>query len=226
MRDSGITLLQINEGGVTSTELLDAGFTIAQMRDSGITLSQINEGGVTLSQINEGGVTLLQINEGGVTSTELLDAGFTIAQMRDSGITLSQIRAGGIGISAMRSAGIADYLLFNEVCNTPRIVRGKNGFLMRLLSTNLAPTDTQVVLGAESPAGVRWTAFGAVTTFTSSSTVHTTNNLGSARAVYLGVFEGKVTSILITPLSNVFSNPRIEGRDSGNFKSISLCPNK
>ena len=105
----------------------------------------------------------------GFTPAQLLAAGISIAEMQSNNITLSQIHAGGVSIThlldtglsitQLRTGGVPDYALFNEACN-PQLSNGAPpGPTIKLLSTNLEPTNTQVVLEATAANSmiITWT---------------------------------------------------------------------
>ena len=90
--------------------------------------------------------------EAGVSNQQLLAVWSAKA---DTGFTPTQLLAAGISIAEMRSNSIPDYLLFNQVCN-PQLSNGiPPGPTVKLLSTSLSPTNTQVVLGAETENIIR-----------------------------------------------------------------------
>ena len=56
----------------------------------------------------------------GFTPAQLKEADVTVAEMKSHGLTIAQVQTGGFSIADLRSGGFADYLVFNEACNTPQ----------------------------------------------------------------------------------------------------------
>ena len=115
--------------GFTPAQLVVADVSFAEMQNSNITISQMYNGGISIAYLLGNNITLSQIYNGGVSITHLLGTGLSINQLR--------------------TGGIPDYALFNEACNTPLSSGSPPGPIIRLLSTNLSPTNTQVVLEGE-----------------------------------------------------------------------------
>ena len=159
-------MMDLRDAGISNQQLLAVWSTNA---DIGFTSAQLLTAGITVAQMQSNDITLAQIHAGGVTPAQLLAAEITVAQMQTAGITLAQIHAGGVSIAhllgtgmsitQLRTGGVPDYALFNEACNTPLSVGTSPGPRIKLLSTNLSPTNTQVVLGLRSAdqAEITWT---------------------------------------------------------------------
>ena len=224
--DTGFTPAQLLAAGITSAEMLAAGITVAQMQAAGITLAQIHAGGVTPAQ-------LLAAD---ITSTEMLAAGITVAQMQAAGITLGQIHAGGVSIThllgtglsiaQLRTGGVPDYALFNEVCNIP-LSTGADP-IIRLISTNLSPTNTQVVLEGEGSGAVRWSISGidGSVSFEDTVPINSSQTLGSATAVFIRA-GNSIVSTLSLPFDYVFSNLTVNLKNNQlSSTSIQLCPGR
>ena len=204
-----------------------------------------------MADIRNAGITKQQLlavwatnPDTGFTPAQLILAGISIAEMQSNNITLSQIHAGGVIISyllgtgmtiaQLRNGGIPDYILINEACNTPtsngtdlgHIIRGP---LVKLLSTNLSATNTQVVLEGDTEGSLRWqiSSITGIITFDDESTINGTATLGSARAVYLGERDGRIVSTISLPFDYVFSNLTVTVAD-GQLRStsIQLCPGR
>ena len=177
--------------------------------------------------------------DNGFTPAQLLTAGITIAQMQARGITLSQIHAGGVSIAhllgtglsiaQLRTGGVPDYALFNEACNTPLSVGASPSPTIRLLSTNLTPTNTQVVLEGKGRGLIRWELTGITGSIDfDEGPINTTRTLGRATAVYLGVEDSSLhISTLSLPFDYVFSNLTVTNQNSQlRTTSIQLCPGR
>ena len=237
MQSNDITLAQIHAGGVTPAQLLAAGITSAEMLAAEITVAQMQASGITLEQIHAGGVTPAQLLAAGITSAEMLAAEITVAQMQASGITLGQIHAGGVSIAhllgtgmsitQLRTGGVPDYALFNEACNTPLSVGTSPGPTIKLLSTNLRATNTQVVLEGRASGTAIWNILGK-TNFASigSGSGTTPRMLGRATAILIGV-EGTIVSTLSLPFDYVFSNLTVRlTDDQARITNFQLCPGR
>ena len=223
--------------GFTPAQLLAAGITSAEMLAAGITIAQMQAAGITLAQIHAGGVSPVQLLAAGITSAEMLAAGITVSQMQASGITLGQIHAGGVSIAQLlgtglsiaqlRTGGVPDYALFNEACNIP-LSTGADP-IIRLISTNLSPTDTRVVLEGEGTGNLDWkiSNISGSVSFNDNDPINSPETLGSATAVLISVEETTIVSTLSLPFDYVFSNFTVSAR---NFQfsstSIQLCPGR
>ena len=167
----------------------------------------------------------------------LRNAGVTKAQFLavwsenpDTGFSPAQLKVAGISIAEMRSAGIADYLVFNEACNTPQTSGTAPRATIRLSTTTLSSTDTKVVLEAKAIGSTRWQLSGVSgsVTFDDADPLHTQKMLGSATAELVRIEDGSPTIIVATlsiPLADVFSNPTVTVTDSQlRETNIQLCP--
>ena len=165
----------------------------------------------------------------GFSSAQLLEARVSIADMRSHGLSISQIHAGGVSIAELRSGGVANYLVFNEACNTPQTSGTAPGATLRLTSTPpLSSTATNVRLEGKGDGSVRWELSGVsgraafVRLFDSPGD---TKTLGSATAEYLRDEGDTIVSRLTIPLANVFSNPTLSIVDQHARRvQIRLCP--
>ena len=236
MQSNDITLAQIHAGGVTPAQLLAAGITSAEMLAAEITVAQMQASGITLEQIHAGGVTPAQLLAAGITSAEMLATEITVAQMQASGITLGQIHAGGVSIAhllgtgmsitQLRTGGVPDYALFNEACNTPLSVGTSPGPTIKLLSTNLRATNTQVVLEGRSQLAI-WHISGNDSTASISFASTTPVMLGRATAILIGVEGTTIVSTLSLPFDYVFSNLTVSLTDSQfRVTNFLLCPGR
>ena len=244
LREAGISKQQLlavwdtnGDTGFTPVQLLAAGITSAEMLAAGITVAQMQASEITLAQIHAGGVSPAQLLTAGITSAEMLAAGITVAQMQAGGITLAQIHAGGVSITQLlgtglsitqlRTGGVPDYALFNEACNTPLSIGSPPGPVIRLLSTNLSPTNTQVILEGRGSGSIRWEISGisGFATFF-GSTINTSKMLGDATAVLIRIEEFYVSTLSL-PFDYVFSNLTVTVTDGPvRSTSIQLCPGR
>ena len=241
LREAGVSKQQLltvwdtnGDIGFTPAQLLTAGITSAEMLDTGITVAQMQTSGITLAQIHAGGVTPAQLLAAGITSAEMLDTGITVAQMQASGITLGQIHAGdvsiaqlldtGLSITQLRTGGVPDYALFNEACNIP-LSTGADPTI-RLISTNLNSTDTNIVLEGSAGGSLAWTIAGNEVTFNRLNT--NTRMIGSATAVLISIdATPTIVSTLSLPFDYVFSNITVSTVNSQlSSTSIQLCPGR
>ena len=165
----------------------------------------------------------------------------------DTGFTSDQLLA----------AGVPGYLIFNEVCNTPLSsgppvvttnvvistndgmivtnVSTINGPTIRLLSTNLSPTNTQVMLETKtySTAVFSLRTLPPLNSENVRQFAHLFDNPGETRMLenveflYLrddGLFLVCTVSV---PLSQVFSNLTVFVTDAnGITANIQLCPGR
>ena len=166
----------------------------------------------------------------GFSPAQLKVAGISIADLRSAGISIADLRSAGISIAEMRSAGIADYLVFNEACNTPQTSGTAPRPTIRLSTTTLSSTDTKVVLEAKSSGLVEWGLSGVsgAVSFTDAD-LHTQEMLGSATAELVRIEDGSPSSIIVAtlsiPLADVFSNPTVTVGDSQlRETNFQLCP--
>ena len=179
----------------------------------------------------------------GFTPAQLKEAGVTIAEMRSHGLTIAQIHVGGISIADLRSGGVADYLVFNEACNTSstfctmvddltmeRVRRECTADhpTITLTTTTLSDMDTAVVLRGETTISVGWRLGDgdrATIGFNILNSVNDTKMLGSATIELIRLEGNALTSTLSIPLADVFSNPTVTALDSQERStSINLCP--
>ena len=176
----------------------------------------------------------------GFTPAQLLAAGITITEMQSNDITLAQIHAGGVSItylletgltiSQLYTGGIPGYLLFNDVCNTPLSVGTSPGPTIKLLTTQLTATNTQVLLEGRAESSLTWTFSNITTTnnvsntvsFLHLDTINSTKMLRSAIAVYLRAENRRIVSTLSIPLAEVFSSLTIEVADN-RFEGVSMA---
>ena len=194
----------LREAGISKQQLLAVWDTNA---DIGFTTAQLLAAGITVAQMQAGGITLAQIHAGGVSIAQLLGTGLSIAQLR--------------------TGGVPDYALFNEACNTPLSVGASPAPTIRLLSTNLTPTNTQVVLEGRGISSVIWQISGidGWASFTTSSSPLTM--IGSATAVLIRIEEKTIVSTISLPFAYVFSNLTINVTDvQFRSTSIQLCPGR
>ena len=246
LREAGISKQQLlavwdtnGDTGFTPAQLLAADITSAEMLAAGITVTQMQTSGITLAQIHDGGVSPAQLLAAGITSAEMLAAGITVAQMQASGITLGQIHAGGVSIAQLlgtglsiaqlRTGGVPDYALFNEACNTPLSVGASPAPTIRLLSTNLTPTNTQVVLEGRGSGSTEWRISGIDDSinFENTDSINSPKTLGSATGVYKGEESSEIISTLSLPFDYVFSNLTVSVNDNQlRSTSIQLCPGR
>ena len=197
-------MADIRNAGISEQQLLavwttnpDIGFTPAQLILAGISIAEMQSNNITLSQIYNGGVS--------------------ITYLLGTGLTLSQLYTGGI----------PGYLLFNGFCNTPLSVGTSPGPTIRLLSTNLRATNTQVVLEGRASGTAIWNILGK-TNFASigSGSGTTPRMLGRATAVLIGV-EGTIVSTLSLPFDYVFSNLTVSlTDDQARITNFQLCPGR
>ena len=184
------------------------------------------------------GADMPALRSAGVTSAQFLpvwsadaDTGFTPAQLKAASVTIAEMRSHGLTIPQLRTGGIADYLVFNEACNTPQQAEREtdNHPTITLTTTTLGATDTKMVLeAAVAGNNLRWT-FSGVTgqvLFTNVSSVNDTGMLGSAIARLISRESGGINvSTLSIPLADIFSNPTVTVTDSQTRRaSTQLCP--
>ena len=173
----------------------------------------------------------------GATKEQLLavwsanaDTGFTSAQLKAAGVTVAEMRSHGLTIAQLRTGGIADYLVFNEACNTPQ-TRGTAPNPTITLTTTTLSTDMQpVVLRGRGAGSVTWASdelmgAGNVISFSLTSEIlEETLGKATGRRVSDGVTD-PVVSTLSIPLADVFSNPTVNMNDRVlRTTSIQLCP--
>ena len=198
-------MADIRNAGITKQQFLAVWSTNA---DTGFTPNQLILAGISIAEMQSNNITLSQIHAGGVIISYLLSTGMTIAQLRNG--------------------GIPDYILINEACNTPTSNGIAPGPTIRLLSTNLSATDTQVVLEGRGMESIRWQISGinGVASFIASDTINTSKMLGDATAVFIKKEEFFVSTLSL-PFDYVFSNLTVTVRDSQiRITSIRLCPGK
>ena len=176
----------------------------------------------------------------GFTPAQLIEARISIAEMQSNNITLSQIYNSGVSItyllgtgltiSQLYTGGIPGYLLFNEVCNTPLSVGTSPDPVIRLLSTNLSPTNTQVVLEGRSIGSIVWRISGfsnAVISFVDRDIVNSSKMLGRATGVLKRKDSSLFVSTLSLPFDYVFSNLTVTLTSSQLVPTrIQLCPGR
>ena len=174
----------------------------------------------------------------GFTSAQLLTAGITVAQMQSNDITLGQIHAGGVSIayllgtgltlSQLYTGGIPGYLLFNGFCNTPLSVGTAPAPTIKLLSTNLNLTDTNIVLEGRAVGSINWTSPelpGEGATFTRQS--GGLEMLGNMIAERIRIDGTAVVSTLTIPFDYVFSNLTVNLTDTQfRITNFQLCPGR
>ena len=169
----------------------------------------------------------------GFSPAQLKVAGISIAEMRSHGLSISQIHAGGISIADLRSGGIADYLVFNEACNTPQTSGTAPRPTIRLSTTTLSSTDTKVVLEGKAEHSVRWSVEGIMNKSiqfirignTIGSRVTETFGMLSLTSEYLRDEGTTVVASLSIPLASVFSNSTVILMDNlAASNRIELCP--
>ena len=161
--------------------------------------------------------------ETGVSNQQLLAVWSTNA---DTGFTIDQLLAARITLSQMYAGGIPGYILFNEVCNIP-LSTGADP-IIRLISTNLSPTDTRVVLEGEGSGSVRWFISGidGSVSFEDTVPINSSQTLGSATAVFIRS-GNSIVSTLSLPFDYVFSNLTVNLKNSQlSSTSIQLCPGR
>ena len=174
----------------------------------------------------------------GFTPAQLVEARITIAEMRSNNITLSQIYAGGVSItyligagltaSLLYNEGIPGYALFNEACNTPLSAGTAPAPTIRLISTKLNSTDTNIVLEGRAFSSINWTSpelpeEGASFTRQSGGL----EMLGNMIAERIGIDGTTVVSTLTIPFDYVFSNLTVRLSDiRARTTSIQLCPGR
>ena len=167
------------------------------------------------------GADMPALRSAGVVSAQFLAVWSADA---DTGFTPAQLKEGGVTVAEMRSAEIPDYLVFNEVCNTPRTINR-----VTLTSSSLTATDTMVVLEGKSDLSLRWRISADDASFDRrTDSIGTTRTLGSATARYVRN-EGTIgiVSTLSIPLADVFSNPTVEFfNHSRRRTNIPLCPGR
>ena len=164
--------------------------------------------------------------EAGVSKQQLLtvwatngDTGFTPAQLLAAGITSAELYAGGI----------PGYLLFNGVCNTPLSVGTAPAPTIKLLSTNLSPTDTNIVLEGQAANSIRWSSSilpgqDASLTVLSDDPIEMLGNMIAER---IRIENTTIVSTLTIPFAYVFSNSTITVGDRNlRSTSIQLCPGR
>ena len=196
-------MADIRNAGISEQQLLavwntnpDTGFTPAQLILAGISIAEMQSNNITLSQIYNGGVS--------------------ITYLLGTGLTLSQLYTGGI----------PGYLLFNGFCNTPLSVGTSPGPTIKLLSTNLRATNTQVVLEGRSQLAI-WHISGNDSTASISFASTTPVMLGRATAILIGVEGTTIVSTLSLPFDYVFSNLTVSLTDSQfRVTNFLLCPGR
>ena len=166
----------------------------------------------------------------GFTPAQLKEAGVTVAEMRSHGLTIAQIHVGGVSIADLRSGRVADYLVFNEACNTPQTRGTAPSPTVTLTTTTLSATDTQVVLTANSRGSLRWSSTELIGMnmsifFHSASVIGVDEAVGDVTGRLLSHDGGSFISTLSIPLADVFSNPTVSVEDSQfSTTNIQLCP--
>ena len=160
--------------------------------------------------------------ETGVSNQQLLAVWSTNA---DTGFTIDQLLDAGIPLSQMYTGGIPGYILFNEACNTPLSVGTAPDPTIRLISTNLNSTDTNIVLEGSATGSLAWAVAGNSGDFNTLNT--NTKMIGSATAVLISLGETTIVSTLSLPFDYVFSNLTVRCFNS-QFHSVSiqLCPGR
>ena len=110
------------------------------------------------------GANMTNLVSAGVTKEQLLavwsadqDTGFTSAQLKAAGVTVAEMRSHGLTIAQLRTGGIADYLVFNEACNTTQTSGGPT---VTLKKTPLTAMDETVVLVGKGSNSARWSLDG------------------------------------------------------------------
>ena len=181
------------------------------------------------------GADMPALRSAGVTSAQFLavwsadrDTGFTPAQLKEASVTIAEMRSHGLTIAQLRTGGFADYLVFNEACNTPQTRGTAPNPTITLTTTTLSATDTQVVLEGKANASLKWILSGNSADFVrmiDSPGPDNTKMVGNATAEYLRDEGTKVVSTLSIPLADVFSNPTVTVEDFQRRRaSIQLCP--
>ena len=161
--------------------------------------------------------------ETGVSNQQLLAVWSTNA---DTGFTIDQLLAAGITLSQMYAGGIPGYILFNEACNTPLSVGTAPDPTIRLISTNLNSTDTNIVLEGSATGSLTWTIAGHTVDFIILDTTNT-KMVGSATAVYIGFENDRHVSTLNIPFDYVFSNLTVRClNNQRRGVSLQLCPGR
>ena len=162
----------------------------------------------------------------GFTPAQLKEGGVTVAEMRTARLTILQIYNGGVSIADLRSGGVADHLVFNEVCNTPQTIGTAPNPTITLKTTTLSATDTMLVLeGRTSGSSLRWIFSGMRTTFIGTHASGLTRMVGRATARLTNT--APLTSTLSIPLADVFSNPTVSTiHVNVSTTNIPLCPGR
>ena len=159
----GANMADIRNAGINKQQLLAVWSTNA---DNGFTPAQLIVAGISIAEMQSNNITLSQMYNGGVSITYLLG----------TRLTISQLLAGGVPY----------YAIFNEACNIPLSKGSPPAPVIRLLSTNLSPTNTQVVLEGRGMGSIRWQISGIGTaTFSTSSDINASKMLGDATAVLI-----------------------------------------
>ena len=187
-------MVALRDAGISKQQFLTVWSTNA---DIGFTPAQLLAAGISIAEMQSNNITLSQIYDGGVIISYLLGTGMTIAQLR--------------------TGGIPDYILINEACNIPLSVGTSPRPTIKLLSTNLNATNTQVVLeGRSSGDSLIWsiTGFTGSIFYTVMSSVNDTQMLGGAIGRLLQQTPTSYVSTLSIPLPYVFSNLTVSVTDS------------
>ena len=198
-------------------------------------MPDLREAGVSKQQL----LTVWATNaDTGFTPAQLLTAGITVAEMRSNNITLSQIYAGGVSItylieagltaSLLYNEGIPGYALFNEACNPPLSAGTAPAPTIKLLSTNLNPTDTNIVLEGRAVNSINWASPelpGEAAIFTMAR--GGLDMLGNMIAERIRIDGTTVVSTLTIPFDYVFSNLTVRLSDGqARFINFQLCPGR
>ena len=170
--------------------------------------------------------------EAGVSNQQLLAVWSTNA---DTGFTIDQLLAARITLSQMYDGDIPGHILFNEACNTPLSVGTAPNPTIKLLSTNLSPTNTHVMLETKTGSSAEFSlslsngygfnnTVGFIRFIDSPGDTIMSENVEFLYLRNDGLFLVCIASV---PLSQVFSNFRlfvIDAFDSAT--SIQLCPGR